>query len=523
MKNVLFIFFLCTLTDVSYGDIVWSAPVSISTASVNATDPHVVSDSNGNATAVWVENSVIHAATLPFGGSWTTPVVLSNVSNTSSMPRLGVDSSGNVIAGWIENNVFESASLPFGGSWSAETAVSSSGVTDFSLDVDASGNAVAVWVRSGNIESSTKKSGSWSLVNTLSIITSSNPNVKISSNGQAIAVWHSTSSGNDIIVSDLLTISTNIWAGTKNVTTAVTALHFNYPKVVIDSNGNATAAAFRYNFNAATGGYYNVQVVSATLTSGATAWGIGTLLSNAGIGNPANLTLKLRADVNGDVLAVWTNLYDGMTYTLESTNKVFGANWPTSILPQNSSLYSLGVDVAVSQGSALMANMIWDGSNINIVTQETDTTDPLAQGWTSMNQCSTGSDNAYPSCAINVTSSQLDAVAVWVNYNGTNTSINASNGTDTVVAPPSGVSASQSSNSFGVYADYYNTITWSASTEPDIIQYNIYRNGMFFASTPSGTLTFVDHNQVQSGAVTYGVSTLNADFRQSAMVTFTLF
>jgi len=524
MKNILLLILsICACTEMVYGDVVWSTPASISTASVNASDPHVVIDTNGNATAVWVENSVIQAGSLPFGGSWTTPTALSNISNTASRPRLGVDSSGNVVAVWIENNVLESAVLPFGGSWGAEAAVSGSGVTDFTFDADASGNAVAVWIRSGNVEAALRKAGSWSLVSTLSSTASSSPNVKISSNGQAVAVWYSTSSGNDVIVSDFLTISTNTWAATKNVTTPTTAFRFNYPKVTIDSNGNATAAAFRYNFNATTGGYYNVQVVTSTLTTGSTAWGLGTLLSNAGIGNPANLTLKVRADVNGDVLAVWTNLYDGMTYSLESANKVYGASWPISILPQNPSLYSLGVDVAVSQGSALMANMTWDGTNINIVSQETDTTDPIAQGWTNMNQMSSGSDNAYPSCAINVTSSQLDAVAVWINYNGTNTSINASNGSDIVVVPPSGVSASQSSTNFGVYTDYFNTITWTASTEPNIIQYNLYRDGEFFGATDPGTLTFVDHNQVQSGAVTYGVSTLNENFRQSAMITFTLF
>lgn len=524
--NLFIILLLCAFVKMAYGDITWSPAVSISTSLVNASDPHVVIDSNGNATAVWVENSVIQAASLPFGGSWTSPVSLSSAVNTASMPRLGVDSSGNVTALWIENTLLESATLPFGGSWGTKTALSIvSGVTDFSFDVDATGNAVAVWVSSGNIVASTRKSGSWSLSTTLSILTSSNPDVKISSNGQAIAVWHSVSSGSDIIVSDLLTISTNIWAATKNVTTAVTALHFNYPKVAIDSNGNATAAAFRYNFNSITGGYYNVQVVTSTLTSGSAAWAVGTLLSNSGIGNPANLMLKLKADVNGDVLAAWTNLYDGMTYTVETANKLFGGNWPSSILPLNPSLYSFGMDVAASQGSALLVNMAWDGiSNTNIVSQETDTTDPLAQGWTTVNQFSTGSNNAYPVCALNVTSSQLEAVAVWMNYNGTNTTVNASSGTDTVVVPPSGLSASQSSTNFGVYVDYYNTIIWSASTDPNLAQYNIYRNGKFFAATQPGTLTFVDHNQLQSGtgSVIYGVSALDANFRQSAMVTYIL-
>jgi hypothetical protein len=51
----------------------------------------------------------------------------------------------------------------------------------------------------------------------------------------------------------------------------------------------------------------------------------------------------------------------------------------------------------------------------------------------------------------------------------------------------------------------------------------IYRNGIFFAQAFPGNLTFVDHNQVQGGTVTYGVSALDQNLRQSAMVTFTLY
>lgn len=522
MKKILcLILLLSAYSGFLHSDITWSSPVSISTPSVNAVDPHVVIDSNGNATALWVENNIIISASLPFGGSWSSQVTLSNVSNTSSSPKLGIDSSGNVTALWIENAIIKTATLPFGGSWSSATVVSGSGVSKISFDVDSAGNAVSVWVRTGNIEAATRTSGTWSLVSVLSVLSSSNPQVKISSNGKAMAVWKSISGTSDVIVSDQLTISTNTWAATKNVTTG-TAAFANYPKIAIDSQGNATAAWFRYNFLG--GAYSNVQVFSSTLTNGAATWSVPSILSNGGIGNPANLAIRLKADINGDVLAVWTNLYDGMTYSIESTNKIFGGVWPQSIAPQATSLYSFGLDVAISQGTAVLVNMAWDGvSDIFIQSQETDSTNPLLQGWTNSNVFSTGSDNGYPACDITVSSTSLTAVAVWTNYNGTNTTINASQGTDSVISPPTAVSASQSSTNFGVYTDYQNTITWGASSDPNIIQYNIYRNGEFFASTLPGTLTFTDHNQVQSGTVTYGVAALDLNLRQSAMVTFTLF
>lgn len=213
-----------------------------------------------------------------------------------------------------------------------------------------------------------------------------------------------------------------------------------------------------------------------------------------------------------------------MTYSIESANKLFGGTWPFSITPQNFTLYSFGIDVAISQGSGLLVNMAWDGgSNIIIQSQETDMTNPVAQGWTKINQFSSGSYNGYPSCAITTLGSTLNAVAVWINYNGSQTTINTSNGSVNLISPPTSVLVTQNSTNFGVYADYYNTITWTASSDPNLIQYNIYRNGVFFAAAPPGTLIVVDHNQVQGGTVTYGVSALDQNLRQSVMVTFTLF
>ncbi len=525
MKKILFLFLaLFSFSGMVYSDITWSTPVAISTALTTASDPHVVIDVNGNATAAWVENNAIKASSLPFGGSWSTPVTLSNVSNTSSTPRLGVDSSGNVTALWIENTQIESATLPFGGSWGAETSpISGTGASNPSFAVDASGNAVAVWVRSGFIESSTRISGTWSLVSVLSATNSSNPHVAISSFGTAMAVWHSVVSGNDLIVTDILTISSNTWAATKNVFSGTATFNHNYPKVAIDANGNAAVAWFRYNFFGGNN-YQNVQVITSALSQGASAWGIPNFLSNQGIRNPADLTIKLKFDTSGDALIFWTNSYDGELFTIESSVKLVGGVWQLSSMVDSPSLYSFGIDSAIAAANALLVEMTWDGvSNINIRSIQTDSTNPGSQFFTIPNQISTGSDNAYPSCGFSVNGSALNAVVVWLNFNGSNVVINASSGTDSVIGPPSSVSATQSNINYGVYDDFINTITWSASTDPNVIQYNVYRNGVIVAELPASTLQFVDHNQVQSGHVTYGVAGFTGNDRQSAIITFTLF
>lgn len=525
MKKSIFLFLmLCSLSGMMHGDITWSSPVAISTALTDASDPHVVVDTGGNATAVWVENNTIKASSLPFGGSWDTPVTISNPLNTSSSPRLAIDSSGDVTALWIENTQIESATLPFGGSWGAETSpISGSGASNPILVVDDSDNAVAVWVRSGFIESSTRISGTWSLVAVLSAASSDNPHLAISNFGTAIAAWHSVISGADVIVTDTLTISTNTWDSPLNVFPGIASFFHNYPKIAIDSNGNAAVAWYRYNLLNGLA-FENVQVITSSLTQGAASWSLPTVLSNQGIRNPADLTIKLGFDTSGDSLAVWTNSYDGMTFSVESSDRLFGGDWKQFVSPQPPSLYSFGIDVAITSGTALLTNMSWDGvSTVMIQSQETEAGDPVLQAWSFINPFSTGDDNGFPQCALSLTGSTFNALAVWIHFDGSNNVIHAAAGAGSTISPPSNVSASQSVTDFGVFKDFFNTITWDASSDPDILQYNIYRNGVFFAATDSGTLTFIDHNTTENGTVTYGVATLTNSFRLSDIVSFTLF
>jgi hypothetical protein len=517
---------LCSFSGMAYGDLAWSSPTTLSTGASDASQPSVVIHSNGDVTAAWLENNIIYASSLPQGGSWSTPVSLSNVSNTASNPKLGIDSSGNVTALWIESNEIESASLPFGGSWSAETSpISGTGALIPSLAVDSSGNAVAVWVRNGYIESSTRLtfSGSWSNVSILSNANSSNPHVAISNFGTAIAVWHSVVSGADVIVSDILTVSNNTWAASKNVFTLTASFFHNYPKVAIDANGNAIVAWFRYNL-VNTYAYQNVQVMTSSLPQSAAAWQVlPTQLSNFGIANPANLKLKLKFDSSGNALAVWMNSFDGETYIVEYSRQQFGNSWSSSSFASSPTLYSLGFDIAIATGTAVLTEMDWDGSNINIQSQEIDTVNPnLGEGWSGSNLVSTGADNGFPVCAMTVTGSTFNAVTLWVSYNGTYNVINASTGSEALFPPPSNVSATQSVTDFEVYQDYNNTITWTASTG-SVFFYNIFRNGIYITLVDSSTLSFDDHNQVNGGTVTYGVAAFLSDGRQSDIITYTLF
>lgn len=513
---------LCSISQMAYSEIAWGGISTISTPSTNASEPRVVVDAGNNVTAIWIENNTIVSSSLPSGGSWSAPVTLSNPLNSASNPVVRIDSSGNVTALWIENSQVVSATLPSGGSWSGGVLISGVGAVHARLAVDGSGNAVAVWERSGFIESSTRISGSWSLVSILSTANSANPDIAISNSGTAIAVWKSLVSGADSIISATLTVNTNTWSATKNVIPLVTALSQNYPKAAIDANGNALVAWYRYIWNNGTV-YQNVQVMGSTLSAGGAAWTIPQELSGLGMRNPADLTIKALYDANGNAFVVWTNSYNGEQFVIESVQKLVGGSWPQAVQPDVPSLYSFGIDLAGVSGTALLTNMVWDGiSSIMIQSQESDTTDPVMQAWTGINPFSSGQDNGYPRCALSVAGSTLHAVAVWVNFDGANTVIHAATGTDSILAPPSNVAVIQAVTDFGVYKDYHNIISWDPSTSPDVIQYNIYRNGVYFTATDPLTFTLTDHNAVQGQAVTYGVAALNSAFRQSSITFYTV-
>lgn len=521
MKRILYLcLLLVSAHSICSADVNWSSPpVTISSAFDNSSDPRSVIDLSGNATAIWVEGGVINASTQPFGGSWSAPTTISG--STASNPRVGIDSSGNVTAVWLENGVVNSATLPFGGSWSATTAVSGSGASSPAMSVDSSGNAVVVWVRNGFIESATKLfGGSWSLVHMLSSNGVENsPKVSIGANGQVVAVWGSVVGANTIVVSATSLINGN-WGASFNILSQTPALRHNYPNVAVDANGNAVATWFRYSNGGSQ--FSNVTLLTASLTSGSNTWTAIPIALDTSFGSrdPATLVNKIRVDANGNAIALWTNSFDGETYNLLSAVQQFGGLWVTGGTPVLQNIYTSSADIAVTSiGDSIITYMFWDGSNVLIQASETDIRSTSANFFSVPINLSNTVGNSSPSVASALSGSTVFGATVWVSNNGTNNTIVASSGSKNVLAGPTGLAVSQNVNNLGVFNEYFNTISWTASVAPNIVQYNVYRNGIYFASVDAFTTQLVDHNVVQNGAVTYGVSAVNSEFDQSPVVT----
>lgn len=526
VKKVFFLLFMICSFSQLMAQISWSSPVTISASMTdNSSEAQVVVDPFGNATAAWVENGFIKASFQPSMGSWGTPSVLS--SSGASSPVLGVDGSGNVNAIWVSSSgVIQLATLPLNGSWSAASNVSSAGATTPSLAVDAAGDVVMVWERSGYIEATTKLFGGLlSLVSQISPTNSSNPNVAIGAGGRVVAVWAT------VLVSGATTVESatqsgigGTWTSSVNILPAPSAFTMNYPKVSVDQDGNADVLWYRYEVTA--GVYSNVYVYSSSLPSGSSSWSLPIQISDTGLGNPANLFINITTDASGNKIAIWTISEDGQTYSVESAVKAFGGNWnPSNNAIIGLNLYAFQGSLASdSLGNAVATYMMFDGTNVNIQAAEASTAGIFGLNWSSVATISTGSENGYPSVASSYdsTSQTTNAAAVWITYNGTNTTVQAVSGSKVPISPPSNLAVTQNSTNFGVFTDYYNTVTWSASTDPNLALYAIFSNGNLIGEVGPSTLQFVDHNQVQNGSVTYGVAAVDNDLFLSQVETVVL-
>jgi hypothetical protein len=126
--------------------------------------------------------------------------------------------------------------------------------------------------------------------------------------------------------------------------------------------------------------------------------------------------------------------------------------------------------------------------------------------------------NGFPRVASTLSGTTVNAATVWISNNGTNNAIQASTGSKTILLPPSSPTVVQSVNDYGVFQEYYNTVSWTASPDPNTVSYKIYRNGSFYAEVQSSQLQIIDDNQVQNGSVSYGIAAIDANNSQSQII-----
>lgn len=512
---------LCALPLVTNA-VPWSyPPITISSIDQDASDPQIGIDASGNAVALWVENGFIKSSNFSYGGTWSSATAISN--SGASSPRLAFDSTGNATAIWIEAGIISAAAKPFNGGWSASTSLSTSGATSPQIAIDTSGNIVAIWEISGSIQSSTKLiGGSWpNSPDVLAASGADSPQIAISASGNVVAVWHAVVSAVDTVYAISKTLN-----GSWGIAQAISNPTYNsvYPKIAVDVNGNAAAVWFRYTLASAV---YSDVILQASTMPFNESWTPPVDISTSGILNPSLLKACIAFDGNGNAIAFWNISEDGSTfsccasiYSFYGTWKHPTAQWSPPLCLLMSNLYGYSLDLAVeAAGLARAVFMGLDPDSSLTIYYAGLYINSYRLGWATQSSLSQGAENGYPRIAASSDPNNSYASAVWTSYNGTNKVIQAVTKSGSCFAPPSNLSVVQKTNQFNLFTEYYNVLSWSASTSPNAAGYVIFRDGQFIGQTSANILEFEDHNKLENQPVTYSIATFDGNVCQSDFAT----
>jgi hypothetical protein len=518
-KLSIFLLTLLSAARLTGHDIQWSfPPTSLSTPNVNASDPQVAMDRSGNAVALWIESGTVQTAFKPLNMNWGSIQSISSSMATSA--QVVSDSNGNVTAIWLENGIVKTATKNFSGSWGAPVVLSNAGAASPTLAVDPNGNVIAAWARHGNIESSLKKfNNPWSSLQTINSSNAAFPSIafgSLGSNVMAVVAWHGSNGGVNSVFASTRTLTAN-W--TPTIVLSSRSHQAGYASVAIDSNLNATAVWYSYDTTGSN--VSNVTVQSSTLPSGG-AWTSPAILSAPGIRDPATLLARVAYDASGNAVALWNTSFDDESYHIQAAIKPALGNWGNAYELVSGNLYSFDYDfTAASFGDAIAVYMFYNGAAFLIQSAESDITGFMQNSWSVPRNISAGANNASPELATALAGNLVNTAAVWLSSNGMTNAVLASTGTKVLVTPPSAPSVTQHTNQFGVFTEYANTLSWAASSDPTVVGYLIYRNGVFLTQVAANTLQYVDHNQVQNGSVAYGIAAVDAQNSHSVIVTAT--
>ena len=473
-------------------------------------------DANGNAVAAWVANNFVKASSHPVNGTWTSEVIVS--ATGASSPCLVLDPNGNATLIWIGDGVIYASTKTLNGNWSTAVSLSNSGTAFPTLGVDSAGNVVAAWVRNGKIECSTKLLGTnWQKNVTINSTGAATPSVSIGGSGnmtRAVLVWQGASGSDNVIFTSTKLLSGN-W--TNQAVLSNTAHNAASPKVAVDSNANATAVWYEYDVTGVS--YTNVTVNSSDRSSLTGEWSCSHILSAPGIRSPSSLSAKIAYDSFGNAIALWNTSFDDETFNIETAVKPVNGQWSAPVNVVSSNLFAFNGALSVSKfGETLALYMYYNGSDLLIQSVESNINGYLNNVWSVPITISLGSGNAYPKVAATVTRNKIYAVAVWEKFGGRYDSIVAVTGSKNLLQPPSALSVTQNTNNFGVFTEYSNTLSWCASSDPNVVGYLIFRNGLFLEQVEADVLHYIDNNRTFNGSVKYCVAAIDAEQTQSNAV-----
>jgi PKD repeat protein len=178
----------------------WIAPVAVSNEGLQALDPQVAIDGQGNVTVAWVSGTssrAIVVAEHPAGGVWTPGIARIQATEKCHDPKLAVNPAGAaVLAADCETSAaIRAATRTVNGTWRAlSTEIPGSGAGhEPRVGIDNAGNAIAVWAGTASTVQSAYKTSTGGWISGGQVSTAGKvalePNVAMSPAGYAHAIW----------------------------------------------------------------------------------------------------------------------------------------------------------------------------------------------------------------------------------------------------------------------------------------------------------------------------------------------
>jgi hypothetical protein len=352
-------------------DAEWLPPIDISEASVHTGSPHVVLDSEGNATAVWDRwngvDTVVESAYRPAGESWGAPEDLSEPelegevvpgAHDAQSPQIAVDRNNNVTVVWERyagtKLLVQSVDRPAGGgSWTSPAdigEVALGAAPEPWIAVDWEGRATVVWKDAGVIESAFRPfAGSWEAPVPLSPEESFTPQAAMDARGDTTVAWMHFDGSNYVVESAYRPEGAE-WEAPTLVSQPGEA--GGNPHVALDATGDSLVA-WR-------GEDEGKEFVRAAYRPAGGSWAPAGDVSTEG---EAVEAVRAAVDPNGNAIVAWAGngSEDGGHKVVRAAYKPTGGSWESA------------VDLSASGGNSFPSDVVFDtGGNAALVWQRQD-------------------------------------------------------------------------------------------------------------------------------------------------------
>jgi len=403
----------------------WLPAVDISEPGEHAGNPHVVLDSEGNATAVWDRwngvDTVVESAYRPAGEGWGTPIDLSVPvlegevvpgAHDAQSPQIAVDRNGNVTVLWERyagtKVVLQSVDRPAGGSWSAPVdigEVNLGAAPEPWIAVDWEGNATAVWKKGEVIQSAFRPfAGSWAAPIPISPGESFVPQAAMDARGDVTAVWMHFD-GSRHVVEGAYRPEGGEWESPTLVSEPGESA--GNPHVALDASGDSLVA-WR-------GEDKGKEFVRAAYRPVGEPWGPPANVSSEGEQVQA---VRDAVDPEGNAIVAWAGNAgeEGSPEIARAAYKPAGGAWetPTELSADGGNSFPSDV-VFDTSGNASVVWKRWDGSS-NVVQAAYR---PVGEGWEAAVDLSEEGKQGVDAVVVldapgDATTADGHATAVWV-------------------------------------------------------------------------------------------------------------